>query len=45
MSHVHLILLVAFLLFELLAAFGVPPYRKSSFIGAGLACYAASLLF
>lgn len=44
MAQLDLIFLVAFFLFEMLAAVGVPS-GKYSFIGAGLACYAASILF
>lgn len=44
MTRLDLIFLVAFLVFELLAAVGVPS-GKYSFIAAGLARYAATILF
>lgn len=40
----HLIFIVAFLVLEILAAAGIPSGRIS-LMAAGLACFAASLLF
>lgn len=44
MASLHLILVVAFLICELIAACGVPSGRVN-LIAAGLACLAASMLF
>lgn len=40
----HLIFIVAFLILEIIAAIGIPAGRFS-IMAAGLACYAASLIF
>lgn len=46
MTSAKLILTVAFLVFEGIAAMWTPPEpHRHRFIAAGLTCYAASLLF